>query len=75
MTIEHAMWGIVALSLTATVANIHKRRWCFLVWATTNAIWAAYDIHKTAYPQAALMGVYFCLAVWGWFKWKKEDET
>jgi len=29
----------------------------------------AYDIWKGATPQAALMAVYFILAVWGWFKW------
>lgn len=59
-------------SLVGTVANIHHRRWCFAVWGVSNAAWCLYDLHKTAYPQAALMAVYFGLAVWGWFAWGRK---
>lgn len=64
------MWPVVAGSLIGTVANIHKARWCFYVWAVTNAAWAGYDIWKTCYPQAVLQAVYFALAIWGIVQWR-----
>ena len=70
--IEPVMWGVTVASLVGTVANIYQRRWCFGVWAMTNLAWTAYDIHKTAYPQAALQAVYFGLAIWGLCKWRKQ---
>lgn len=67
---ELLMWAVAAVSLVGTVANLHKKRWGFACWIGTNAVWVVYDIDKQAYPQAALMAVYFCLAVWGFRKWK-----
>lgn len=69
--IDHAMWLVTIVSIVGNIGNIHQRRWCFAVWGVTNILWVAYDIHKTAYPQAALMATYFALCVWGWFRWKK----
>jgi len=63
------MWIVAAASLVGTVANVYQRRWCFLVWIATNGCWIAYDVYKTAYPQAALMSTYLALSVLGWFKW------
>ncbi len=62
-------WLITLASLIGTVANIYKRRWCFIVWLFTNSFWCVYDIRIRAYPQAALMGVYALLAVWGLSQW------
>jgi len=59
------------VSLIGTIANIHRRRWCFLLWMFTNATWAAYDYAIGAHGQAALQFAYFWLAVWGWFRWGK----
>ena len=73
-TIDHLMWIIAAGSLVGTIANVYKKRWCFLLWSIGNFAWVLYDVHKTAYPQAALMAVYFCLAIWGWFRWSKEPS-
>jgi len=69
---ENLMWLVTIASIIGTIANIYKRRWCFGVWAVTNAIWVGYDIWKGILPQAALMAVYFCLAIWGLFQWKSE---
>ncbi len=66
------MWIVTVSSLVGTVANIYKLRWCFAVWVFTNAAWALYDIHKIAYPQAALQAVYFGLAIWGLWAWRKR---
>lgn len=73
--IECGMWVVTGASLIGTIANVKHKRWCFYVWAVTNALWAAYDVHKTAYPQAALQSVYFGLAIWGIFEWRKGNTT
>ena len=70
--IDRWMWLATAASIVGTIANVKQKRWCFAVWAVTNIAWVAYDIYKTAYPQAALMAVYFCLSVWGLWEWKKK---
>ena len=70
--IEYVMWFVTAASLAGVVLNIYKLRSCFYIWAVTNAAWCVYDIYKVAYPQAALMGIYFALAVWGAFKWRTD---
>jgi len=72
MTLSALFWIVTLASIVGTVANIYKRRWCFAVWAATNATWCAYDAYLGIWPQAALMGVYFGLAVYGLAKWKKE---
>ena len=72
--IEHLFWLVTVASLVGTVANIKHRRWCFYIWALTNAAWTVYDVHKTAYPQAALQAVYFGLAIWGIFAWRKHGK-
>ena len=72
--IEAGMWIVTAASLVGVTANIYKRRWCFVVWMVTNAIWVVYDLHKDAVPQATLMAVYFVLAVWGYVRWTAGDR-
>jgi len=72
--IEHAMWLVTILSIIGTVLNIKHKRSCFAYWMVTNATWTVYDIYKDALPQAALMAVYFALAVWGWFAWKDTHK-
>ena len=69
--IDNLMWIVSAASLVGTVANIYKRRWCFVVWCATNTVWVAYDLDKGAHAQAALMACYACLSVWGLCRWKE----
>ena len=64
-------WLLTILSLTATIANINKKRWCFGVWCFTNFAWCVYDSSIGAYAQSALFGAYTVLAIFGWRKWKK----
>jgi len=72
--IDNLMWLVTLASIIGTVANVQQKRWCFYVWSATNGLWVAYDIYKTAYPQAALMAVYLGLAVWGVFAWKEKPN-
>ena len=64
-------WLLALASLIATIANIHKRRWCFAVWICTNLSWAVYDASIHEYSQSALFACYAVLAAWGIVKWRK----
>lgn len=75
MTIVSLFWLVTIASIVGTVANIYHKRWCFWVWACTNALWTAYDLWLGAYPQAALMAVYFGLAIVGLWKWKRARQA
>jgi len=73
----HWTWPVAAASLIATVANIHKKRWCFAIWLVTNTTWCVYDLCIGAYAQSCLFAVYAGLAVWGLVKWRRgtgEEE-
>lgn len=73
MPFEIFKWGLAATSLVGVVANIKKQRWCFHVWACTNAAWALVDIYHEVWAQAALQAVYFGLAIWGLLAWRKTS--
>jgi len=64
-------WLITAASIIGTVANIHRRRWCFGLWLVTNGAWTWIDLRAGLYSQAALMSVYVGLAIWGLVKWDR----
>jgi hypothetical protein len=64
-------WGVTLASVVGVIANIYKKRWCFIVWSGTNAFWCIYDLYIGEYAQLALFGMYFILAVWGLVKWHK----
>jgi len=64
---------ITVLSVAGTIANIYKKWWCFILWGIANLAWCVYDIHIHEYSQAILWGVYFMLAVWGLYSWRKAE--
>jgi hypothetical protein len=66
------MWLVTVASLIGTIANIYRRRWCFWVWLGANIAWSIYDCWLAAWPQAALMGIYACLSVWGLISWRAK---
>lgn len=65
-------WLITIASIIGTVANIYKKKWCFIVWIFTNALWCVIDFIMGMYAQSFLFFVYFLLAVWGIIQWSKE---
>lgn len=65
-------WPLVALSIVGVVLNIRRRKECFIVWAFTNATWAAVDFGYGLYSQATLQLVYFGLALYGLREWMKH---
>lgn len=67
-------WTILVtiVSLIGTIANIYKKRWCFIIWLFTNATWCIYDFYKGLYSQSLLFLVYTGLSIWGLKQWKKD---
>lgn len=68
------MWGLTLLSLAGVILNVHKRKEGFIVWAFTNLAWCVYDFKIEAYAQSVLFFVYFLLALWGLWKWWRDDK-
>jgi len=73
MAFEITKWAIASLSIVGVMLNIRRRRECFYVWSITNFSWMVIDIHHHVWSQAALQFVYFVLAIWGIFEWKKRS--
>jgi nicotinamide riboside transporter PnuC len=65
-------WLFTAASLVGVILNIHRQRACFYIWAVTNAWWCAVDWSHGLYAQSTLMSVYFTLAVYGAWSWRKQ---
>lgn len=65
-------WIVTAFSLVGVVLNIKKKRLCFVFWMFTNFAWMVIDIKEGIYAQGVLMGVYFVLALWGLWEWRRE---
>ncbi len=61
---------ITIASLIGTIANIHKKRWCFAVWIVTNTAWFVVDFFAGLYAQSLLFAIYTLLAICGLTKWK-----
>lgn len=64
--------ALTALSIVGVILNIRRIRACFYVWAVTNFCWMAVDFYREIYAQAALFLVYFALAIYGAFEWRRE---
>lgn len=66
---------LTLVSLYGVILNIRKERGCFYVWTATNASWAAVDLYKGIYAQAALFLIYFGLSIWGIYQWRHHAES
>lgn len=66
---------ITLASIVGTVANVRKKRWCFVVWLFTNAAWCVVDTYKGLYSQAMLFAVYVALAAWGLVQWRRSQKN
>lgn len=68
-------WVLTVASIVGVILNIKKRRACFYVWAVTNAAWAIVDFWKGLPAQGVLFSVYFVLALYGLWEWRKGPVT
>jgi hypothetical protein len=61
---------ITAASIIGMVANIYKKKWCFVIWLFTNTAWLIIDTAHILYLQTILFAVYIILSIWGLICWK-----
>ena len=71
---EVIYWTTSALALVGVLLNIKKNRYCFMIWAVTNAVWALVDFEKAIYAQSALQFVYLYLSVYGFICWTAPER-
>ncbi len=65
-------WLFTALTIIGTLSAIHKKWWCFLIFAGTNTYWIFYDIKYGAFAQATIFFGYFFINIYGALKWLKN---
>ncbi len=77
---DKVTWIVTILSLIGVWLNIKKKKICFKIWAVTNFFWATYNYYvayhtneKGLYAQAALFTIYFLLALYGIYEWRKTN--
>jgi membrane protein implicated in regulation of membrane protease activity len=68
-------WILTILSVIGVIANIYKKQWCFIIWAFTNFTWAIVDFANGLPEQGVLFSIYFILAIWGLYQWRKKKKT
>ena len=65
---------IAAIAIAGTILNVKQKRAGFAIWCITNAYWIAHNISISEWAQAAIYTVNFALALWGFFRWKTNNE-
>lgn len=73
--LDIAVWINTLVAIVGTFLNARQIRSGFIVWMITNGVFVGYDLYIHSYQQAALFGVYFVLAVYGWITWGKKAKA
>lgn len=68
-------WILAAVSLTGTILNVKKVKYCFYIWTVSNTLWLSYNIYIGLYSRAVVDAVHLCTAVWGIFAWRRRHGT
>ncbi len=66
------IWVLFVLTIVGVILNIKKNKLCFIVWAVTNFAWMIVDYEAGIYAQAAKYAVFFVLALWGLWEWRRK---
>jgi nicotinamide riboside transporter PnuC len=66
-------WLVTLASIIGVVLNVKRKKACFIVWACSNFVWMIIDYQNGLYSQAALFLIYFLLAIWGLWEWRKKS--
>ena len=66
---------LTAASIAGVILNIRRLRSSFYIWSVTNLSWAAVDFYREIYAQAVLFLIYFALAIYGIWAWKRPVDN
>jgi len=75
MSIEKLIWCNTFVAIIGTYLNAKQKRFGFIIWMITNAVFVIYNMYIHQHALAALFGVYFGLALYGWLSWGKAEKT
>ena len=65
---------LAAVSITGTILNVKKIKYCFYIWAFTNTAWIVYDVYMHTWGRVPVDVINLIIAVWGIFSWSKKTE-
>ena len=68
------LWTVTAIGITAGVANIYRRWWCFALFAVTHGVQAWRNVAAGELPLAVVYAFYVGLSGWGMVAWLKESR-
>lgn len=68
------MWVNTCIAICGTYLNTIQKRFGFILWMITNVVFVGFNLYIKVYSQAALFGVYFGLALFGWINWGRQAE-
>jgi len=63
---------ITFFSIIGVYLNIKKNKLCFIIWSMTNFAWMIIDFKAGLYSQSLLFALYFILAIYGLYEWRKK---
>lgn len=71
-SLEKLIWCNTIVAIVGTYLNAKQKRFGFVIWMITNAVFVGYNVFMKSYAQATLFFVYFGLALFGWINWGKS---
>ena len=75
MTIDNLTWILTVGSLIGGQLVIGKNKTGYIIWVFINALWLGYFTYKSLYASSFLFLVYLIQAIYGYFKWNKNDNN
>lgn len=66
------LWFMTFLALTGTILNAKKNKIGFQFWMISNLFFCLHNLFIEQYPQSALFGIYWILAIYGYYNWSEK---
>ncbi len=63
------------LKVISFVLNVRKNPLCFIIWGSTDTVLIVHNYNIGEYGQMSMWIMYFCLSIWGFNQWRKENDN
>ena len=70
---EEILWILTVIAIIGAVLNAKKRIEGFFFWIISNAGLVIVNFNRGDKAQSFLFFFYFCLCLYGLYKWRKEE--
>ena len=75
IVIDMIGWAGTAGQIIGVLLNTRKKMACWYIWTLSNVFWCTYAVLSSSWPVLALNICFAGLNVYGWYSWKKLNET